>query len=74
MMKEFINKELRKLESDDFLKDIEESMLDFLSEFSLEGNNLAFTYRNYKKIDAMVNASDMATKKWDVFTIASIFL
>lgn len=69
MLKKFINKELKKVESDKCMKAIEMRMLDFLTDFDLEGNNLALTYRNYKKIDIMINASDLALKKWDTFRL-----
>ena len=69
MLKKLINEELKKIKSDDFMKDIEMKMLDFLNEFSLQGNNLASTFRNYKKIDAMINTDDLAIHKWDIFRV-----
>ena len=35
MLKKLINEELKKLESDDFMKDIEMKMHDFLNDYSL---------------------------------------
>ena len=67
MLKEFINEKLKEVESDEYMKAIEMRMLDFLTDFNLEGNNLTLTYRNYKKVDIMINASDLATSKWDIF-------
>ncbi|MGM9544332.1 MAG: hypothetical protein ACI3T9_05055 [Romboutsia timonensis] len=69
MLKKLINEELKKLESDDFMKDIEMKMLDFLSDFSLEGNDLVFTFRKYRDIDGMINTSDSTICKWDVFRV-----
>ncbi len=69
MLKKLINNDLKRVESNDFMKDIEMKMINFLSEFNLEGNNLALIYRKYREIDGMINTDDTAIHKWDIFRV-----
>ena len=69
MMKKFINQILKEGKSNEFTKDVENSIRYFLKNFSLEEDDLAIVYREYMNIHGMISIDYIANAKYYAFSL-----
>ena len=67
MMKKFINQILKEGKSNEFTKDVENSIRYFLNDFSL--NNIEVIYRKLNNIIEMINFDDCTKARYNAFSI-----
>ena len=67
MMKKFINQILKEGKSNEFTKDVENSIKYFLKDFSL--NNIEVIYRKLNNIIEMINFDDCTSNRYNAFSL-----
>lgn len=67
MMKKFINQILKEGKSNEFTKDVENSIRYFLNDFSL--NNIEVTYRKFNNIMGMIDYDDCTSNRYYAFSL-----
>ena len=67
MMKKFINQILKEGKSNEFTKDVENSIRYFLRDFSL--NNIEVTYRKFNNIMGMIDYDDYTSNRYYAFSL-----
>lgn len=67
MMKKFINQILKEGKTNEFTKDVENSIRYFLNDFSL--NNIEVTYRKLNNIIEMINFDDCTASRYNAFSL-----
>ena len=67
MMKKLINQILKEGKSNEFTKDVENSIRHFLNDFSL--NNIEVTYRKFNNIMGMIDYDDCTSNRYYAFSL-----